>query len=178
MDTTNLADLYDVPPIDWEEITARLDRGFPMAPGSGDDSGRHTCWLTSLNADGSPHTNALGAVWESGDFWFESGLSTRRGRNLTRDPRCTLALSVREFDVVVEGRAELVTDPATVARLAQHYATEEGWPCEVDASGTALTAPFSAQSAGSPPWHLFRIEPTSAHVVQCVEPYGATRWRF
>lgn len=125
-----------------------------------------------------PHTNALGAVRDEGDFWFESGLSTRRGRNLTRDPRCTLALSVREFDVVVEGRAELVTDPATVARLAHHYATEEGWPCEVDASGTALTAPFSAQSAGSPPWHLFRIEATSAHVVQCVEPYGATRWRF
>lgn len=178
METTNLAELYDCPPIEWELITTRLDRGFPMAPGSPDGPGRHTCWLISTNADGSPHANALGAVWQDGTFWFVTGLPTRRGRNLTRDPRCSLALSVHEFDLVLEGRAEVVTDPETVARLAHHYASHEGWPCEVDSSGTALTAPFSAQSAGSPPWHLFRIEPSSAQVVQCVEPHGATRWRF
>ncbi len=83
-----------------------------------------------------------------------------------------------EFDLVVEGRADLVVDPDLVARLAHVYATAEGWPCTVDASGTAITAPFSAQSAGPSPWHLYRLEASSAHAVQTVEPHGATRWRF
>jgi len=89
-----------------------------------------------------------------------------------------VALSVREFDLVVEGRAERVTDPEEVARIAHRYATEESWPCEVDGSGTALTAPYSAQSAGPPPWWVHRVVATSAHAVETVEPHGATRWTF
>jgi hypothetical protein len=107
-----------------------------------------------------------------------TGRSTRRGSNLTRDPRCLIALSLDEFDLVVEGRAALVTDPPTVARLVRRWAKDEGWPCTVDDSGTALTAPYSAQSAGPPPWHVYRIKARSAHAVETVEPHGATRWRL
>jgi hypothetical protein len=39
-----------------------------------------------------------------------------------------------------------------------------------------MTAP--AQSAGPPPWHVYRIGATSAFAVQTVEPHGATRWVF
>ena len=46
---------------------------------------------------------------------------------------------------------EAAWDPAIVARLAEVWRAG-GWPAEPDASGTALTAPFSAQSAGRPPW--------------------------
>ncbi|RCK69941.1 pyridoxamine 5'-phosphate oxidase family protein [Desertihabitans brevis] len=177
MDTRNLASRYGLPEMSWDAVSTRLEAGFAVGPdGGGPD--RHTCWLTTTDADGSPHVNALGAVWGEGCFWFVTGLATRRGRNLTRDPRCAMALSVREFDLVVEGVAERVEDPEVVARTAQRYATEEGWPCEVDASGVALTAPFSAPSAGGPPWHLFRLDARAAHAVLAVEPGGATRWRF
>lgn len=177
METSNLAELYDAPPIAWDKVEARLDVGFEQGPGT-NGPGRHTTWLTSINADGSPHANAVGAIWADGCVWFVTGNSTRRGRNIARDPRCALALSLREFDLVIEGRAAPVTDSADVARLARRWAEDEGWPCEVDESGTALTAPYSAQSAGPPPWHVFRIDAQSAHAVQTVEPYGATRWRF
>jgi hypothetical protein len=43
---------------------------------------------------------------------------TRKGRNLARDPRCALSVAAMEFDLVVEGEATLVTDPATMAVLA------------------------------------------------------------
>lgn len=177
METINLAELYQAPPMAWEDVRRRLDAGFAQAPES-EGPGRHSCWLTTLNADGSPHANALGALWDDGRFWFVTGLSTRRGRNLARDPRCLMTLSLRELDLVLEGRAQRVDDPAVVARLARRYAADEGWPCEVDESGTALTAPYSAQSAGPPPWHLFGIEARSAHALQTEEPFGATRWRF
>ena len=98
-----------------------------MAPGTGGPD-RHSCWLATIDADGSPHVNGIGALWLDGAFWFETGEHTRKGRNLARDPRCTLSLATHEFDLVVEGTAELVKDPPVVAELAARWAAE-GWPC-------------------------------------------------
>ncbi|GAA5072838.1 hypothetical protein [Nocardia iowensis] len=53
-----------------------------------------------------------------------------------------------------------------------------GWPAAVDDTGEALTAEYSAQSAGPPPWHVYRITPNIAMALGTVEPGGATRWRF
>jgi hypothetical protein len=177
MKTKNLADLYSLPPIEWSDVTARLDRdGISQAPGSGGPD-RHTCWLTTLDADGAPHTTGVGAQWQDGGWWFETGAATRKGRNLARDARCSLALALHEFDLVVQGAAAMVTDRATVARMAEIWAAG-GWPCRVDDSGTALTAEFSAPSAGKPPWRIYRIEPTSVVALATVEPGGATRFDF
>ena len=176
MDAKNLADLYDLPALEWATVTTRLDAGFGQAPGSGGPD-RHTCWLTTLDADGAPHTTGIGAAWVDGSWWFETGQATRKGRNVARDPRCTLAVATHEFDLVVNGTATLVTDPDTVARLAEHWASG-GWPCRVDDSGTALTAEFSAPSAGKPPWHVYRIDAASATALATVEPGGATTWTF
>jgi hypothetical protein len=176
VETKNLADLYDLPLVDWSAITSRLDQGFTQAPDTGGPN-RHTCWLTTLDEDGAPHTNGLGAEWLDGSWWFETGRRTRKGRNLERDPRCTLAVALQEFDLVVSGTASVVTDPATVARLADAWAAG-GWPCRVDESGIALTAEFSAPSAGKPPWHVYRITPVSATVLATIGGGGATRFDF
>lgn len=176
MDTTNLATLYDLPAMDWETVRAALDAGFEQAPGGGGPS-RHTSWLTTLDADGGPHVTAVGALWVDGTFWFETGERTRKGRNLARDPRCALSLATEGFDLSVRGTAEMVTDPSTVAAMAARWAAG-GWPCTVDESGRALTAPFSAPSAGRPPWHIYRIVAGSATALATVEPGGATTWRF
>ena len=86
-------------------------------------------------------------------------------------------MAVDQFDLIIEGDAHRVTDPPTVAAMARRWAAG-GWPAEVDETGTALTAPFSAPSAGSPPWFVYRITPRTATAVLTVEPGGATRWRF
>ncbi|TQL67737.1 pyridoxamine 5'-phosphate oxidase [Nocardioides albertanoniae] len=178
MKTYNLAEMYGAPTMSWEEVSERLEAGFNQGPGSQEgEPGRYTTWVSTINADGGPHVNAVGAVWFEGSFYLVTGPTTRRGRNLDRDPRCAVSLSVREFDLVVEGRATRVLGDE-LARVARRYHDDEGWPAEVDESGDALTAPFSAQSAGPAPWHVHRLEATSAHAVQCVEPYAATRWRF
>jgi PPOX class probable F420-dependent enzyme len=175
MESTNLADRYGTPLLDWEKVRSRLDAGLTQAPGTGGPD-RHTCWLATINPDGSPHVTGLGVLWVDGAFWFETGRTTRKGRNLARDPRCTLSLACDEFDLVVEGEAHLVTDPATVADLVALWA--EDWPCQVDESGTAITAEFSAPSAGYPPWHVYRLDGRAATALATVEPGGATRFRF
>ena len=45
-------------------------------------------------------------------------------------------------------------------------------------SGGALTAEYSAPSAGPPPWNLYVVAPTTAFGVATAEPSGATRWQF
>jgi hypothetical protein len=118
----------------------------------------------------------VGTLWSEGTFWFETGRTTRKGRNLARDPRCTLSLSTDEFDLTVEGTAALVTDGGQVAAAARLWAKD--WPCTVDDSGIALTADFSAPSAGPPPWHVYRMTIERATVLSTVEPGGATRFTF
>jgi hypothetical protein len=176
MKATNLADLYGLPLLDWARIEARLEQGVTQAPGTGGPD-RHTCWLATLNPDGSPHVTGVGALWFEGSFWFETGVGTRKGRNLARDPRCTLSVATREFDLIMEGEAQLITDPAVVAARAEQWASV-GWPARVDSSGIALTAEYSAPSAGPPPWSVYRIETRSATALETIEPGGATRWRM
>src|SRR6266568_3468338 len=120
METKNLADLYELAEFSWPDIAARLDAGYDLIPGSGGPD-RHSCWLTTINPDGSPHMTGLGALWVDGSFWFETGEHTRKGRNLARDPRCAMSLGVKEFDLVVEGTAELIDDPAVVADMAARW---------------------------------------------------------
>jgi PPOX class probable F420-dependent enzyme len=176
MEMTNLADLYGLPNVDWAVIEDRLARGFSQAPGTGGPD-RHTCWLATINSDGSPHVTGVGTLWSRGAFWFETGERTRKGRNLARDPRCTLSLATHEFDLVIEGVAERVTDPAVVATMAEQWRAQ-GWPAHVDSSGVALTAEYSAPSAGPPPWTIYRITAHHAASLLTVDPGGATRWRF
>ncbi len=176
MQTRNLAELYDLPPVEWSTVTDRLDEGFTQAPGTGGPD-RHTCWLATIDADGRPHVTGVGAFWDDGGWWVITSRSSRKGRNMERDPRCSLSVAVQELDVTIEGVAALVEDPEVVARLAG-VAAAEGWPASPDGTGTAITAEYSAPSAGPPPWHVYRITPTAATALLTVEPGGATRWTF
>ena len=177
MDVKNLADLYDLAPLEWAPIVATLDSGVvTQAPGEGGPD-RHSCWLATINADGSPHVTGVGALSVDGSFWFETGERSRKGRNLARDPRCTLSVATQGFDLVVEGEGHLVDDPATVAAMAARW-SDGGWPAEVDDSGVALTAEYSAPSAGPPPWRVYRLTLKQATALATVEPGGATRWTF
>jgi hypothetical protein len=173
MKTINLGQGDGLPPVDWTAVVDKLEAGSPPAP---DGVNSRTTWLCTLNEDGSPHVTAVGALWLDGTFWFQTG-ATRKGRNVARDPRCSLAVSIRDADVVVEGDAVRVTEPEALARAAKGWA-EHGWPAEPDESGTGITAPFNAPGQGPPPWTLYRIAPRSATVVWATEPGGLTRFRF
>jgi len=174
MEIINLGAADGLPPVDWAAVVAKLDAGSAPAP---DGRNSRTTWLATVNADGTPHVTAVGALWLDGTFWFQTGASTRKGRNVTRDPRCSIALSIRDADVVIEGAGARVTEPAALARIAQAWA-DNGWPAEPDGSGSGITAPFNAPSQGPPPWNVYRIEPRSATVVSSEEPGGLSRFEF
>lgn len=174
METINLGAQDGLPPVDWAAIAEKLDKGSSPAP---DAHNARTTWLATVNEDGSPHVTAVGALWLDGAFWFQTGTVTRKSRNVARNPQCSIAMSIQDADVVVEGDAVPVSDPDLVARVARAWA-DGGWPAEPDAGGSGITAPFNAPSQGPPPWQVYRIEPRSATVVLGIEPGGLTRFRF
>jgi hypothetical protein len=176
MKTRNLATLYDLPAMDWEPVRRVMDSGVTQAPDTGGPN-RHSSWLTTVDPDGAPHTAGVGALWVDDAYWFQTGPGTRKARNLAHDPRCSIAVATQDFDLVVEGTATPVTDPETVAAMAARWA-EGGWPARPDETGRAITAEFSAPSAGPPPWTVYRLTPVKATAVSTVDPGGATRWTF
>jgi Pyridoxamine 5'-phosphate oxidase len=174
MKIINLGTADGLPPVDWAAVVDKLTAGSAPAP---DALNARTTWLSTVNEDGSPHVTAVGALWLDGTFWFQTGTATRKGRNVARDPRCSLAVSIRDADVVIEGDAVRVVGTAALAPIAKAWA-DSGWPAEPDESGSGITAPFNAPSQGPPPWNVFRIELRSATVVSSAEPGGLTRFRF
>jgi hypothetical protein len=174
MKIINLGQADGLPPVEWTDVVDKLSTGSAPAP---DALNSRTTWLCTVNADGSPHVTAVGAIWVDGAFWFQTGSPTRKARNVARDPRCSLAVSIRDADVVVEGDAVQVTEADAVARIAKAWA-DDGWPAEPDESGTAISAPFNAPGQGPAPWKVYRIEARSVTVVLGVAPGGLTRFVF
>jgi hypothetical protein len=174
VETINLGAKEGLPVVNWATVLEKLNAGSAPAQ---DAHNSRTKWLATINEDGSPHVTAVGALWLDGTFWFQTGAGTRKSRNIALDPRCSISVSIRDADVVLEGEASRMTDPENVARLAAAWAAD-GWPAEPDPSGTGITAPFNAPTQGPPPWFVYRIEPRSVTVVLGAEPGGLTRFMF
>ncbi len=134
-----------------------------------------TFFLGTVRPDGRPHSAGIGALWFEGDFYLTSSPAARKARNLAANPACTISIRLDGIDLVFEGEANRVTDQPTLEQTAKLY-RESGWPVEVQ--GVAFTAPFSAPSAGPPPWQLYRFTFHTVFGVATAEPNGATRWRF
>jgi hypothetical protein len=166
VETTNL-DRYGDAALPW----SRPHKLLAASPSQSDIA----FFLGTVRPDGRPHSAGLGALWLDGDFYFTSGPETRKARNLAANPACTISAKLEGIDLVFEGQATRVTDQATLEKVAGLY-RQGGWPAEVE--GDALTAPFSAPSAGPPPWQLYRFTFHTAIGVATAEPNGATRWRF
>lgn len=172
--TRNLAELYQLAPLDWADVRRTLEGNLSQVPGTG-GPGRHTFWLSTIDADGRPHMTAVGAYWGDGRFYFTGGPRSRKIRNIERDPRCAFGVATHGYDVALEGRARRVTDDARLHQLAQVFA-EGGWAPEVADGG--FTHQYSAPSAGPAPWYLYEFTPDDAYAVMTKEPGGATRWTF
>lgn len=166
VETTNL-DIYDHAALEW----SRARDGFATDTRSADV----TSFLGTVRPDGTPHAAGVGAVTVDGDVYFTAGPDSRKARNLAENAACTISVRLSDIDLVLEGEAEKVSDSDTLEKVAAYY-RETGWPAQVDGDG--FTAPFSAPSAGPPPWHLYRLNFHTAFGVGTAEPHGATRWRF
>jgi nitroimidazol reductase NimA-like FMN-containing flavoprotein (pyridoxamine 5'-phosphate oxidase superfamily) len=120
-----------------------------------------TSWLATVRADGAPHLMPLITAWLDDALYFLSGEQTQKGRSLAHEPRCAIAMSsttLPSLDLIVEGRAERVTEDEALRRVTDHFRTKLEWPLEVrDGRVDGPNAP----TAGPPPYAMFRVVPTT-----------------
>ena len=76
----------------------------------------HDFWLASARPDGPPHVMPVWGTWDGDALWFSTSNGSRKSRNLLADPRCTITTADALNPVVMEGKVELLTDAASIAR--------------------------------------------------------------
>ncbi|MET9340635.1 MULTISPECIES: pyridoxamine 5'-phosphate oxidase family protein [unclassified Nonomuraea] len=132
-------------------------------------------WLSTVRPDGGPHVTPLIAVWHDGALYFCTGATERKAKNLESNTRCVLTTGSSSMsggpDVVVEGRAEPVTDEAELRRLAEAYTTKYGPDWRFDVADGAFVG-----RGGRVP--VFRVAPERAFGFARDGEYGQTRWLF
>jgi general stress protein 26 len=85
-------------------------------------------WVTTVRSDGRPHVTPLVAVWLDERVHFTTGPGEQKAVNLRGNPNVIMITGCNRWDegldVIVEGKAERVTDRATLERLAAAWATK------------------------------------------------------
>ena len=124
---------FDVTPLPWEEAQARIDAA-------------RWYFLTTLHPRGRPHTRPVLAVWADGLLYTTSSGAAQKGRNLRRDPRCSVAVMADDMHIVLEGTASPVEGRPALDRAAEAYRAKYNWPVTVVEGG--FEAPYAAPAAG------------------------------
>ena len=84
-------------------------------------TGSRNYWLITVRPDGRPHAMLVWGLWLDRAFYFSTGGTSRKARNLRRNPRCVVGSERADQAVIVEGVAKQVTNEQVLARLARPY---------------------------------------------------------
>lgn len=156
---------HDLTPLPWEEARARIDAA-------------RFYFLTTLHTGGRPHTRPVLAVWTAEALCTTSTPTAQKGRNLTADPRCSVAITADDMHIVLEGTALPVHGEAMLEQVAEAYRSKYNWPVTV--TGDGFDAPYAAPAAGPPPYVPYTITPTAVYGWGTDDVIGLrhTRWSF
>jgi hypothetical protein len=77
----------------------------------------HDYWLATVTPSGPPHLMPVWAVWHEDRLWFSSANGSRKALTLAREPRCSVSTEDPLEPVVVQGRAQRITDPSALESM-------------------------------------------------------------
>ena len=135
-------------------------------------------WICTVRPDGRPHATPLVAVWVDGAIHFHTGAREQKFANLRHNEHVVLVTGTNEWesgvDLVVEGAAARVTDPAVLERLATAWAGKwDGrWQLTVREGGFRDA---DRDDGGS---EVFSVTPTTIYAYAKGDRFAQTRHRF
>jgi nitroimidazol reductase NimA-like FMN-containing flavoprotein (pyridoxamine 5'-phosphate oxidase superfamily) len=120
-------------------------------------------WVATTRPDGRPHAMPVWGVWVDDAFFFGSGRSSAKSRNLAANPAIVVHLESGDETVILEGRAEPVLDEELAERVNDAYGPKYN---------------FTPDSSGeSDPW--FGVRPRRAYAwTERGYPSSATQFDF
>ncbi|MGW1965418.1 pyridoxamine 5'-phosphate oxidase family protein [Streptomyces sp. NPDC001935] len=87
-------------------------------------------WVSTVRPDGRLHVTPVIAAWHEGVLYFSTGPGEQKAKNLAHNRHCALTTGANSLteglDVVIEGEASPVSDPAVVERVITAYETKYG----------------------------------------------------
>ncbi len=85
-------------------------------------------WVVTARPDGRPHAMPVWGVWFDGAFHFGTGANSRKGRNISADPRATVHLESGDEVVVLEGvMTEVTGDAEAIRRFEETFNPKYGF---------------------------------------------------
>src|SRR5215510_4029994 len=100
-------------------------------------------WIVTIGPSARPHARPVDGVWVDGALCFGGSPETRWVRNLIANPAISVNLSSEAEAIILEGTAEIVTDPAHPLAAPSMAASRQKYPQY-----------YSAESAFRPFWAL------------------------
>ncbi|WP_333744558.1 pyridoxamine 5'-phosphate oxidase family protein [Streptomyces ardesiacus] len=136
-------------------------------------------WAVTMRPGGGPHITPVIAAWHDGVLYFSTGPGEQKARNLAHNAHCALITggnSLTEgFDLVVEGEAERVTDPAVLEEVIGAHEAKYGAHI-TSSEGTFHGMGDSLRSGDAV---MFAVAPVTAYGFGRDDGvYSHTRWRF
>ena len=123
-------------------------------------------WMVTVWPDGAPHAMPVWGMWHDEAFWFSSSKPSRKSQNLGANRRCVVATEDALNPVVVEGVAELLTNPKDLELLLALENEKYETDYKIDMLDPALNS-------------CFRVRPRWAFGIQAGDFTGSpTRWDF
>ncbi|KOY54580.1 pyridoxamine 5'-phosphate oxidase family protein [Streptomyces sp. XY332] len=136
-------------------------------------------WVSTVRPDGRLHVTPVIAAWRDGVLYFSTGAGEQKAKNLAHDGHCALTTggnSLTEgLDLVVEGTAGPVADPAVLEEVIAAYEAKYGAHI-TSPEGTfhGLGDAFRKGDAV-----VFAVTPTTAYGFGRDDGvYSHTRWAF
>jgi predicted pyridoxine 5'-phosphate oxidase superfamily flavin-nucleotide-binding protein len=133
-------------------------------------------WISTVRADGRPHVTPIVAVWAEGAIHFSTGPTEQKAVNLRANRHIVLTTGCNNWDsgldVVVEGDAVQVTDPATLERLARAWTTKWNGQWQYTVGDGCFVHP------GGDEVLVFSVTPAKVYAHAKGDPFGATTHRF
>ncbi|MFE9702494.1 pyridoxamine 5'-phosphate oxidase family protein [Streptomyces sp. NPDC005930] len=136
-------------------------------------------WVVTVRPGGGPHITPAIAAWHDGVLYFSTGPGEQKARNLAHDAHCALLTGTNSltegFDLVVEGEAERVGDPAVLEEVIAAYEAQYG--AHITSAEGTFHAIGDAMRSGDAV--LFAVSPVTAYGFGRDEGvYSHTRWSF
>ena len=78
-------------------------------------------FLSTVRIDGRPHVMPIWGVWVGGGFYFSTGKSSVKARNLAKNASCVLCPGGADEAVILEGTVEKVTSGTILKKFGAAY---------------------------------------------------------
>jgi general stress protein 26 len=82
----------------------------------------HNYYVMTVRPDATPHAMPVWGIWVDHRFYFSTGATSVKARNLAANASCVICTEQSAEAVVVEGTAAAIDSAARIGELSPHYA--------------------------------------------------------